>query len=74
MKFDYSIAIPSIVNITVYLVIIVALYKGIQEWKSLIRRNKEMDKKLDDILKKLENKDIGTIQNLEEVNNEYEQY
>lgn len=74
MKFDYSIAIPSIVNIIVYLVIIVALYKGIQEWKSLIRRNKEMDKKLDDILKKLENKDIGTIQNLEEVNNEYEQY
>ncbi|MFR1710147.1 MAG: hypothetical protein ACLSV2_14790 [Clostridium sp.] len=61
MKFDYSIAIPSIVNIIVYLVIIVALYKGIQEWKSLIRRNKEMDKKLDDILKKLENEDTDTM-------------
>jgi len=61
MKFDYAITISSIVNIIIYLAIIIALYKGIQGWKRSLRRNKEMDKKLDDILKKLENKGIDIV-------------
>ncbi|WP_346928540.1 hypothetical protein [Clostridium sp.] len=61
MKFDYAITISSIVNIIIYLAIIIALYKGIQGWKSFLRRNKEMDKKLDDISKKLENKDTDIV-------------
>lgn len=48
MKFDYAITISSIVNIIIYLAIIIALYKGMQRWKSFLRRSKEMDKKLDD--------------------------
>ncbi|WP_346886937.1 carboxymuconolactone decarboxylase [Clostridium sp. UBA1056] len=61
MKFDYAITISSIVNIIIYPTIIIALYKGIQCWKSFLRRDKEMDKKLDDILKKLEDKGTDVV-------------
>lgn len=61
MNIDYTIIIASIINFVLLFVILIAIYKGIKWCKNFIIRNKEIDKKLDIILKKLDNKDSDKI-------------
>ncbi|MDP4146031.1 MAG: hypothetical protein Q8936_16335 [Bacillota bacterium] len=51
----------TIINIMILLAIIVAIYRGIKGYQNFIKRNKEMDKKIDDILNKLENKQDNNV-------------
>ncbi|MCR1167235.1 carboxymuconolactone decarboxylase [Clostridium botulinum] len=44
------------INLVLLFLIITAIFKGIQTIERFIKRNKEMDKKLDIIISKLENK------------------
>ncbi|WP_236883773.1 carboxymuconolactone decarboxylase [Clostridium botulinum] len=44
------------INLVLLFLIITVIFKGIQGLKYFINRNKEMDKKLDIIISKLENK------------------
>ncbi|APH13742.1 hypothetical protein NPD5_1682 [Clostridium sporogenes] len=57
MEINYLSIIASIINLVLLFLIITAIFKGIQSLKHFIKRNKEMDKKLDTIIKKLENKE-----------------
>lgn len=41
--------------------ILIAIYKGIKWCKNFVNRNKEIDEKLDIILKKLNNEDSNSI-------------
>jgi F0F1-type ATP synthase membrane subunit b/b' len=61
MNIDYTIIIASIINFVLLFVILITIYKGIKWCKNFIIRNKEIDKKLDIILKKLDNKDSDKI-------------
>jgi len=56
MELEYFTIIWSIFNIVLLGAILIGIYKGVKSFKSFIVRNKEMDKKLDIILSKLENK------------------
>ena len=47
----------TIVNFAILAAVIIGIYKAIQAFKDYIFRNKEMDKKIDMILNKLENKE-----------------
>jgi len=42
-------------------VILIAIYKGVKWCKNFVNRNKEIDEKLDIILKKLNNEDSNSI-------------
>lgn len=42
---------------TIVIAIIIGIYKAIQGFKNYVNRNKEMEKKIDIILDKLENKE-----------------
>lgn len=57
MEFNYVTIVVTIINFIVLFSIIIVIYKSIQGFKKFINRNKEMDKKIDVILDKLENKD-----------------
>ncbi|WP_434297405.1 carboxymuconolactone decarboxylase [Clostridium sporogenes] len=57
MEINYLGIIASIVNLVLLFLIITVIFKGIKSLKHFIKRNKEMDKKLDTIMKKLENKE-----------------
>ncbi|MCW6111383.1 carboxymuconolactone decarboxylase [Clostridium sporogenes] len=57
MEINYLGIIASIVNLVLLFLIITVIFKGIESLKHFIKRNKEMDKKLDTIMKKLENKE-----------------
>lgn len=57
MKIGAFSIITTIINIGLLIAIIVGLYKIVNSIKSFINRNKELDKKIDIILNKLDNKD-----------------
>jgi len=54
---NYFSIIATIVNFTLLFAIIILIYRAIQGVKKFVNRNKEMDKKIDIILDKLENKE-----------------
>ncbi|MFL0196302.1 hypothetical protein ACJDU8_12155 [Clostridium sp. WILCCON 0269] len=56
MESDYVTIIITVVNFIVLFSIIIVVYKSIRGFKNFINRNKEMNKKIDIILDKLENK------------------
>jgi uncharacterized membrane protein len=56
MEINYSTIIITVINLVLLFTILVFIYKAIQRFKSFVNRNKEMEKKIDVILKKLENK------------------
>jgi len=53
----YTMIIMTIINLAILFAIIVVIYKGIQGITRFVNRNKEMEKKIDVILNKLENKE-----------------
>ncbi|PRR79850.1 hypothetical protein [Clostridium vincentii] len=57
MGIDYSTIIMSVINLVLLFAVLVVIYKGIQVLKNFVNRNKEMDKKIDIILNKLENRE-----------------
>lgn len=57
MRMNYFTIIITIVNFMVLLAIIIAIYKAIKAFRNFISRNKEIDRKLDVVLNKLENKE-----------------
>ncbi|HGG0418353.1 carboxymuconolactone decarboxylase [Clostridium botulinum] len=57
MEINYLSIIALIINLVLLYLIITVILKGIQSLKHFIKRNKEMDKKLDIIMKRLENKE-----------------
>jgi len=54
---SYSIIIFTVINLALLFAIIVVIYKVIQGITRFVNRNKEMEKKIDVILNKLENKE-----------------
>ncbi|MBU5301173.1 carboxymuconolactone decarboxylase [Clostridium sporogenes] len=59
MEINYASIIALVINLVLIFLIIKAISKAIQSLKHFINRNKEMDKKLDIIMKKLENKEYN---------------
>lgn len=57
MKVEFTSTIVTILNFVVLIGCIVLIYKSIGSFKKFINRNKEMDKKMDLILNKLENEE-----------------
>jgi len=51
-----STIVFTIINFAILIAIIIGIYKSIQGLKNYVNRNKEMEKKIDIILNKLENK------------------
>jgi len=51
-----STIVFTIINFALLIAIIIGIYKSIQGLKNYVNRNKEMEKKIDLILNKLENK------------------
>lgn len=56
MNIDYSVIIISLINIVLLIVIILGLYKAYRGIRDFIIGNKEMNKKVDIILNKLNDK------------------
>ncbi|MBY6952326.1 hypothetical protein [Clostridium botulinum] len=56
MEINYGIIIALVINLVLIFLIIKVIFKAIQGLKYFINRNKQMDKKLDIIISKLENK------------------
>ncbi|MHB9946021.1 carboxymuconolactone decarboxylase [Clostridium botulinum] len=56
MEINYGSIIALVINLVLIFLIIKVIFKAIQGLKYFINRNKEMDKKLDIIISKLENK------------------
>ncbi|WP_066889353.1 hypothetical protein [Clostridium nigeriense] len=58
MKIDINIfaILATIINFSILIAIIILLYKAIKGIKSFINRNKELDRKVDIILSKLDDK------------------
>ncbi|HDK7140021.1 TPA: carboxymuconolactone decarboxylase [Clostridium botulinum] len=56
MEINYGSIIALVINLVLIFLIIKIIFKAIQSLKCFINRNKEMDKKLDIIMSKLENK------------------
>ncbi len=57
MKVEFTSTIVTILNLAALIGCIVLIYKSIGSFKKFINRNKEMDKKMDLILNKLENEE-----------------
>ncbi|MDU3581447.1 hypothetical protein [Clostridium butyricum] len=57
MQIDLSTIAVTIINSVLYLVLLMLIFKGIKGIKNFINRNNEMDKKIDSIIKILENKE-----------------
>ncbi|EJO5346257.1 carboxymuconolactone decarboxylase [Clostridium botulinum] len=56
MDINYASIVCAVINLVLLFLITIGIFKGIQSIKHFINRNKEMDKKLDIIISKLENK------------------
>ena len=56
MEVDISVILWTIINITLVAAIGICIYKGIKAVGNLINENREMNKKLDIILNKLDEK------------------
>jgi hypothetical protein len=61
MEVDNKIIIISIINVILIFLISIAIYKGVKWCKNFVNRNKEIDEKLDIILKKLNNEESNNI-------------
>ncbi|WP_346897849.1 hypothetical protein [Clostridium sp. UBA7503] len=61
MEVDNKIIIISIINVILIFLILIAIYKVVKWCKNFVNRNKEIDEKLDIILKKLNNEDSNNI-------------
>lgn len=57
MAMNYFTIIITILNFMVLFAIIIAIYKAIKAFRNFISRNKEIDRKLDVVLNKLENEE-----------------
>ncbi|NFD31497.1 carboxymuconolactone decarboxylase [Clostridium botulinum] len=56
MEINYGSIIALVINLVLIFLIIKIIFKAIQSLKHFINKNKEIDKKLDIIISKLENK------------------
>ncbi|WP_297426601.1 hypothetical protein [Clostridium sp.] len=54
MQIKYMTLIMNWINFGLIILMIIGIYKGIKAFKSFIKRNKQMDEKLDIILAELE--------------------
>ncbi len=54
MQINYMTLIMTWINFGLIILIIIGIYKGIRAFKSFIKRNKQMDEKLDNILNEIE--------------------
>jgi len=57
MEVNYTVILVTIINVFLWGAIGVVLYKAAKSFKRFVERNKEIDKKVDLILKKLEEGD-----------------
>lgn len=57
MEVNYTVILVTIINVVLLVVIGVILYKAAKSFKRFVERNREIDKKVDIILKKLEESD-----------------
>lgn len=57
MEVNYTIILVTIINVILLAAIGVVLYKAAKSFKRFVERNREIDKKVDLILKKLEEGD-----------------
>ena len=57
MSISYATIMFTMINLAILFAIIVFIYKAIQGFNRFVNRNKEMEKKIDVILNKLENKE-----------------
>ena len=55
---NYLNIIAAVINFTILFAIIIITYRAIEGIKNFINRNKEMDKKIDIILKNVEEKHL----------------
>ncbi|MBU3113639.1 hypothetical protein [Clostridium lacusfryxellense] len=55
MGLNFTTIMFTVINFVLLFAIIVVIYKVIQSFKSFVNRNKEMEKKIDIILKRLGN-------------------
>ena len=56
MGINLSTIFFTIINYALLIAIIIGIYKAMKKFKNYVNRNKEMEKKIDIILNKLENK------------------
>jgi hypothetical protein len=56
MKIIFITVVATTINLILFVATTIVIYKAIQGIKGFINRNNELDKKLDAILSKLENK------------------
>ncbi|MFL0166567.1 hypothetical protein [Candidatus Clostridium helianthi] len=54
MQVNYMALIMNWINFGLIILIIIGIYKGVKAFKSFIKKNKQMNEKLDTILDKLE--------------------
>lgn len=57
MEINYLTIIATVINFALLFGIIILIYRAVQGFKKFVNRNKEMDKKIDIILDKLENEE-----------------
>ncbi|MBL4932157.1 hypothetical protein [Clostridium paridis] len=57
MDINLSTIVMTIINIVVLIAIIVIIYNGIKSFRSFIKRNQDIDRKLDIITKRLDEQD-----------------
>lgn len=57
MEINILTIIFTLINIAILVAIVIVLFKAIRGIKNFINRNKELDKKIDIILSKLDEKD-----------------
>jgi F0F1-type ATP synthase membrane subunit b/b' len=56
MQINYLEIIAMVINFAILVTVIIVIHKAIQAFKNFTNRNKEIEKKIDVILNKLENK------------------
>lgn len=56
MSVQFSTVLMTIINFVALFALIIIIYKAVQGLRKFLSRNKEMDKKLDSILNKLDDK------------------
>ncbi|MFW2487777.1 hypothetical protein [Clostridium chromiireducens] len=54
MEINYMTLVMNWINFAIIAAMVIGIIKGIKEIKKFLNRNKQMDKKLDDILNQLE--------------------
>ncbi|WP_291573796.1 hypothetical protein [Clostridium sp. UBA4548] len=57
MEVNYTVILVTIINVVLLTAVGVVLYKAAKSFKRFVERNREIDKKVDIILKKLEESD-----------------